>query len=339
MTAGTDEAVLAAWLAETVDPAISSASVTRLDGGHSSGAWRVVVVIGDVSRPVVLKAPSQPSVVFRQNPAREARIIDAVGRMGAPVPQVFAVDDGTRLGQPGFVMQYVEGRSLADSTPGGCHDDPWLHGIGPDAQRAVWNSFHDALAALHRVDATKVPDARHGARGLVGVIAYWREALLDGAAAESVPRQLALLDWLRDHLPPGADDEPAVCMGDARLANCLVVEHEVCALVDFEIAYVGNPAADLAYSLFFEMLQRRGASRTLPGIPAADTTWARWAEMTGRDADHRDYWTAFAAMILTVTATRAMIQWGLSGASGGSVELDNPLVSEWEAVVEQAAAR
>jgi hypothetical protein len=72
-----DEDALAAWLADTVDPAISSASVTRFDGGHSSGAWRVDVVADAVSIPLVLKAPSEPSLVFRRDAGREARIIDA----------------------------------------------------------------------------------------------------------------------------------------------------------------------------------------------------------------------------------------------------------------------
>jgi len=332
-----DEDALATWLADTVDPAITSASLTRFAGGHSSGAWRIDIIVDDVSGPLVLKAPGEPSVVFRRDARREARIIDAVGRLGAPVPRVVAIDDGTRLGCSCFVMQHVDGRSLDDSSPGGCHDDAWLHDIGPDAQRAVWDSFHDALAALHRVDAAQVPDASHGPRGVTDVLAYWRDALLDTAASgDTVPRQLALLDWLCAHVPPDADDEPAVCMGDARLANCLVVGTEVRALVDFEIAYTGNPAADVGYSVFFEMLQRRSAGRPLPGIPGADETWARWATATGRTVGDRDYWTAFGAMMLSITATRALIQWGLSGPA---VESDNPIVAEWEAIVAQAAGR
>ncbi len=125
-------------------------------------------------------------------------------------------------------------------------------------------------------------------------------------------------------------------MGDAVLANCLIVGTDVRALVDFEIAYTGNPAADIGYSVFFETLQRRSATRPLPGFPPADDTWARWAQATGRAAGDRDYWTAFGAMMLSVTATRAMIQWGLAGPS---VESDNPIVEEWEAIVASAAGR
>ncbi len=167
------------------------------------------------------------------------------------MPAVVAIDRGDQVvGGPCFVMEFVEGRSLSDQVPGGFHTDEWLVAQRPETQRAVWDSFHDQLAAMHRVDATKVPEASHGPNGLVDVIDYWRASLLDAAEAAAVPRQLALLDWLAGNLPSNANDAPGVCMGDARIVNCLIVGFEARALVDFEVAYVGNPAADVGYSLF-----------------------------------------------------------------------------------------
>lgn len=330
-----NEERVAEWLAEVVDPSVSSATITRLAGGHSGGAWRVDAVARSDPPPMVLKAPGEPSVVYRRDACREARILDALSRMGAPVPSVVAVDSGTRAtGRPCFVMEYIEGRSVPDSPPAGYHGDSWLRDAGPDAQGAIWNSFYDALAALHRVDATRVPEASHGPRGAVDVLGYWREALLDATPADTVPRQLGLLDWLRDNVPLGADDAPAVCMGDARLANCLIAGTEVRALIDFEVAYVGNPAADIGYSVFFDGLQRANTDQPLSGFPSEDDTWARWSRTTGRTVAGRDYWTAFGATILSITATRAMIQWGVAERT---VELDNPIVSPWEAAVARAA--
>jgi aminoglycoside phosphotransferase (APT) family kinase protein len=231
-------------------------------------------------------------------------------------------------------MEYVEGRALADVPSAGPHDDEWLRGAGPEAARAVWESFYDALAALHSVDATRVPDASHGPGGAVDVLDYWRAALVAAAPAERVPRQLRALDWLRDHLPPGADDAPAVCMGDARIANCLLAGTTVRALVDFEVAYLGHPAADVAYGLFFDGLHRARAERPVDGLPSAAETWARWSRATGRPATDRAYWTAFGVTVLCVTASRAMILWGLADET---IETANPMVARWESCVEQAA--
>jgi aminoglycoside phosphotransferase (APT) family kinase protein len=325
---------VAAWLGGVLGVAEGSATIRKLGGGYSAGVWRVETSSGDGAVSLMLKAPAEPSVVYRRDACREARILDAVGRLGVPVPAVVAVDDGEHAGRRCFVMEHVAGRGVADSSQAAHHDDDWLRGAGAAAQRAVWDSFHDALAVLHQVDPAKVPDAFHGPRGMADVFAYWRAALLDAAPAEAVPRQLQALDWLVANLPPDADEAPAVCMGDARLANCLVTGTEVQALVDFEIAYIGNPAADIAYSIFFDNMARANTERPLAGFASAEETWARWEGATGRIAGHRDYWTAFAVGVLSVTATRAMIQWGLSGQT---IESDNPFVARWERAVQRAA--
>ena len=271
-----DRAGLLAWLVEAVDPTTASVEVTKLAGGHSSGAWRLDLSTADGARSLVLKAPEGESPVYQRDVGREARILAAVHRLGTPVPGVVAIDlVGQAVGRPCFAMELVPGRSPDDSALAGYHDDPQLHAAGPDAQLAAWESFYDALAALHAVDGAQVPEAVLGDHGLVNVVRYWRASLLDLVAADVVPRQLAMLDWLEANLPPDADDDPAVCMGDARIVNCLFEGSEARALVDFEVAYLGNPAADVGYSCFIDELQRASAETPLPGVGTTDEAWAR----------------------------------------------------------------
>jgi aminoglycoside phosphotransferase (APT) family kinase protein len=142
------------------------------------------------------------------------------------------------------------------------------------------------------------------------------------------------LQWLADHVPPGADDAPAVCLGDARLVNGIVDGDTVRALVDFEVAYVGNPLADVGYSLMLEDRHRRAAAEPL-ALPSPEETWQRWSRASGRPLEHRAYWTAFSMTIICITATRAMLQWGMAGAT---VDTDNPMVADWLALIDAAAA-
>jgi aminoglycoside phosphotransferase (APT) family kinase protein len=288
-------------------------------------------------RALVLEAPLLPSVVFRREAGREGRVLDALGRIGAAVPPVVAIDAaGDVLARPCFVMEHVDGRSLEDTSWAGYHDDPWLQALTTREQRSIWDSFYDALGRLHRADPSTIDEADLLACGSADVISYWRDAVLDVAPPEAVPRQLALLDWLITNLQPRAEDDLAVCMGDARTVNGLVRELEIRTLLDFEVAYLGNPAADVGYSVFVDELQRTNAATPLTGAGTADEGWARWAAATGRDTELRAYWTAFGAMVLGVTATRAMVQWGLAGPS---LEADNPVVAMWEQAVGRAAHR
>ncbi len=327
------------WLVADVEPTTSSVEISRLAGGHSSGAWRVDVTAARAVGPLVLKAPGPVSPVFRRDAVREARILRDAGRAGAPVPAVRAVDDGRHsIGRPCFLSDLVEGWAPADTPPGSYHSDPVLLESSPEAQREVWESFHDALAALHSVDPAAVPDASLGPDSMTSVFAYWRASLLDVLDADAAPRQLALLAWLEQNLPAHAGEHPAVCMGDARLVNCLVEGTEVRALIDFEIAYLGDPAADIGYSLFLDEQSRGNADAPLAGIPPEEDTWARWEAATGRTcpSSQRAYWKAFGAMILAVTATRFMAQLGLPPEQ---LDRDNPVVASWTTKVEEAEAR
>jgi aminoglycoside phosphotransferase (APT) family kinase protein len=330
-----DPQVLREWLGDALGCAVAHVAVDQLPGGHANGAWRLDVTVADEVRRMVLKAPRSPSIVYRLDPCREARVVAGLGRRGAPVPAVLAVDPGTRaVGRPCFVMDYVDGHSVPDVPPAGYHGPGWFRDADPGTRRAIWDSFHDALGAVHSIDPASLADEYDGPSGVVDVLGYWRDALLDVVAAEEAPRQLAMFDWLLANLPPSADDPPAVCMGDARLVNGVVAGSEVRALVDFEVAYVGNPAADIGYSLFLDRSQRARADAPLPGLASAEETWSRWSERTGRALADLEYWTAFGASVIVVTATRAMVQWGLADPF---LEEVNTLVPAWEALADRAA--
>ncbi len=278
------------WLAATVDPSITDLVASRLGGGNSSGAWRLDFSTSEGRRSLVLKAPNDSGLVFECDASREGRILDAAGRAGAPVPAIPAIDEtGEVLGNPCFVMELVDGRSVPESTPASFHADGWFRDADDSVQRTVWWSFLEALGAVHTIDADAVP-AKYGSGGVVDVLDYWRESLLDAVPADLAPRQLAVIDWLSSHVPSDADDHPALCMGDSRLGNAVLQGCDVKALVDFEVAYIGNPAADIGYCLMHEAFTRLLTDRPATGIPSAQETWECWEAISGRSIRQRDYW-------------------------------------------------
>lgn len=83
-----------------------------------------------------------------------------------------------------------------------------------------------------------------------------------------------------------------------------------------------------------EAFIRALTDRPATGIPSPDETWEHWQAKTGRAVSNRDYWTAFGATVLCITATRAMLKWGMPVET---IDRDNLVVDEWERLAKSAA--
>nr|WP_246378170.1 phosphotransferase family protein [Nocardioides ginsengisegetis] len=314
---------------------VSDLKAARIGGGNSSGAVQLEFTTPQGARSLVLKAPNDGGLVFDCDATREAAILKAAHLAGAPVPRVVVIETtGEVVGTASFAMELVEGRGVPESTPASFHDDGWFREESDDVQRGIWFSFLDTLVKLHAIDTSDIP-AHYSVDGVAGYLDYWRRSLLDAAAESHVPRQLAIIDWLGANIPPGADDTPALCMGDARLGNAILQGNDVRALVDFEVAYIGNPAADIGYCVMHEAFTRMLSQQPATGIPTVEETWDYWEAATGRTVFDRSYWTALGATLMCVTATRAMLKWGFPLET---IDNDNIVVAELEGLVAGATA-
>lgn len=315
------------WLCREVDVSLDCLKFERLPGGHSSGVYRIDFQSSSGPRSFVLRAASENPMVYQCDVGREGRILRSAYRAGAPVPEIFAIDQtGEILGVPSFVMELVEGRAFPDSTQASYHGPGWFRESDNGSQRAAWFSFIDLLAQLHSIAPGRVSATGKELCGNLAVIQYWRRSLLDVLAKKNVGRTLKIMDWLEENLPVDADESPALCMGDARAGNCLVSGVRSIALIDFEVCHIGNPASDIAYSLIADQVCRSLSDCPARGVPSAEETWDYWQAATGRNVTNRNYWTAFSLMILNVTVFRKLL---FDGAPVQGIEDAHPFISMW----------
>jgi aminoglycoside phosphotransferase (APT) family kinase protein len=298
-SAGTDvdQEALERWLVERgLLDAVTD--VRRIGDGHSN----ITMLVGDGTRRVVVRRPPPPPLPpGAHDVLREAQVLQALDGTGVPVAKVLGVDDVPVVADvPMYVMDYVEGLVLTDDTPAP-HDDPAV-------RRHVAEGFVDALAALHAVDWR--------ARGLEGY----------GRAEGYLERQLRRLGklieggeqpagleglgaWLTETRP---ESGPATIVhGDYRMGNVMVRpgdEQPVVAILDWELATIGDPLADLGYVVATwaspgvpeHPLTRLGRVTAEPGYPTPDELAARYAAATGRDVSDLSWYAAFALWRLAV---------------------------------------
>jgi aminoglycoside phosphotransferase (APT) family kinase protein len=283
--------LLGAFLAERglCGPTVTAGAI---GDGHSNLTF---LVSDGHSRVVVRRPPPPPLPPGAHDVLREARLLTALAPTDVPTPRVLATAPaGELLDVPVVVMDFVDGTVITDSTP--APSDAEL------LRRRIGESLVDTLAALHAVRWREVglgdfgkPDGFNARqlRRMRSLIA------IDGA----VPKSFAALDdWLDAHLPP--ESGTSVVHNDFRIGNMIVdiKAGRVAAVLDWELATIGDPLADLGYLLTSypapgERLvptSAMGIAVLEPGYPGRAELLDRYADRTGADVSGVNWYAALA---------------------------------------------
>ena len=214
---------LAAGLAAVLG-ATDVCDLTRLSGGASRETWRFVAD----GRPLILQRQRSGDV---RDMGVEAAVVRVAGTAGVPVPELIASStDGSALGAAYMILTAIDGETIARKI---LRDDRFAK-----AREALPQQLGSALATLHSIDPAAVP-------GLAAVdqVVQYRE-LLDTLGQPHPTFELALC-WLDEHRPPTTGS--ALVHGDFRLGNVIVGDDGLRAVLDWELAHVGDPMEDLGW--------------------------------------------------------------------------------------------
>ena len=235
-------------------------------------------------------------------------IMQALAGTDIPVPRMLWRErDSATLGNPFYVMERIEGRIPDDNPP--YHTAGWMTEIAPEERAAIWWSGVENLARIHRLDwraLALLPVPAAGKTPLEMQLDYYERYVAWSGLTENEGFPLAKtgLNWLRRHQP--REREPvALCWGDSRLGNMIFRDGRCVAVLDWEMATLGNPAQDLAWWLFFDEHHSAGVGAPrLSGLPDREETIARYRELSGIDPQHLDYYDIFACFRFTAILGR-----------------------------------
>ena len=290
---GFDVATIDGWLA-TVTDVTAPIRWERLPGGHSNLTYLLTDANG---RELVIRRPPQGELLPKAHDMwREYRIIDALWPTPVPVAEPVGYRDDPSLAEVHFyVMGKVDGAALYS----GEVVADWL---APEVRQHAGESFIDVLAALHSVDPAEVglgelgrPDG-YVARQLRTWYGSWNASI--EYAKHDDPRVHQLHEMLVARLPDGG---PArVVHGDYGPHNVMFArDGHVTGVLDWEIATLGDPLADLAYSInaWIEPgdpgVFGADPPTALPGFPSRDELIERYAAATGADVSNLAYYRTF----------------------------------------------
>lgn len=286
-------AALAAAVTRHLGPAHSVIDARRLSGGASRETWSFTAVAPDRERlPLVLRR-DPPAGAGLAAPLDEFALIEAAGAAGVPVaPLKFRLDPADGLGN-GFVADFVGGETLGRRI---VHSDELA-----DARAGFAAECGRILAALHTVPTGSTPlRANSGSRSSAVDQLDMFERLLDGYGVARPVLELAMR-WLRDHATD--DTRRVVVHGDFRVGNFIVDTTGIRALLDWELAHLGDPAEDVGW--LCTRSWRFGGSGRVGGIGELPELLEAYAAAGGTPLDPArvQYWEVLGNLRWAVIAT------------------------------------
>jgi aminoglycoside phosphotransferase (APT) family kinase protein len=243
---------------------------------------------------------------------REARVLSALAGSDVPHPGLIAACGNVDvLGAAFYLMEAVTGFNASLGLP-----EP--HCSDRVMQRSMGLSMADAIAALGRVDFVGVGlgDLGKPDGWLERQVERWRSHLasydaIEGYRGARIPGVEQVATWLEERRP--ASWTPGLIHGDFHFANVLIAPHRgaVAAIVDWELATIGDPLLDLGHLLATWPTNGVAVAGGLADIalPSPDDVIERYTLGSARDVSNAGWYQVLACyrlgIILEGTNARA----------------------------------
>lgn len=301
MNPGVEAGPLAAWMDGQGLGEGPIEGVEPLGGGTQN----IVVGFTRAGRRYVLRRPSvHARVRADETILREALVLDALRSTDVPHPRLLATcSDPAVLGAAFYLMEPVEGFNPHLGLPAGPQREP-------DFQHSFGLALVDGLLALRRVeiDALGLQGLGRGDDWPGRQVSRWsdrvdRYAATPGYRPPGDGELERLAGWLRARQPAPAS--PGLVHGDYQPANVMVRfdRPELAAIVDWELAAVGDPLLDLGHLLVcWPASDGAGLFRpeSFPGLPSADELIAYYLDAVPEAAERLDWFYVLAGLRLAV---------------------------------------
>jgi aminoglycoside phosphotransferase (APT) family kinase protein len=267
--------------------------VERLGEGHSNATY---LIARRDARWVLRRPPRPPLPPSAHDMRREATVQLALADAGVRVPRVVAVcDDPEVIGAPFYLMHHLAGAVVTDRVPAPLDSPP--------QRLRIAEELVDALVEIHDVDWHSCGLEEFGRPDgyLERQLRRFR-GLWEVNRTRDLPAVEHLATALAEQLP--ASGAATVVHGDYRLGNVMLAPGPVArvsAVLDWELATIGDPIADLGYLL--ATWSEPGSPQTPldlspvtrgEGFPDRGALAERYASRSGRTVDTLGWYEALA---------------------------------------------
>jgi aminoglycoside phosphotransferase (APT) family kinase protein len=260
-----------------------------------AGGWSRHTLLVSAGEPVAGEAfvvrVKPPGALLETDLVREYRLYTELARSDVPVPTPYGVDPAadTPLGGPYFVMDWLPGTA----------PNTWQRKERAELERdwaeggRLGTELVETVSRIHAM-----PTAELGflgpPRSFAACVAVWQEVYEKQRLVRD-PVVEETIAWLRDREPDPVP--PALVHGDYRIGNTMVDDGRITGVVDWELAYLGDPRYDLGYVSLDYLAGKfvHPGSALLGAVADRDWFFAEYERRAGVEVD-REVVRTYSAM-------------------------------------------
>ncbi len=262
---------------------------------------------------VLRRPPLGPVPPKAHDMQRECRLLQCIHPAFPLAPNpLFYCQDPSVIGAPFYIMERRHGVVLNTQFPAEFQPTEALCA-------RMSRTTIETLAQIHAIDWQRVGlgDFGYPEGFLARQVNRWIQAY-SRAQTEELPQIAPLTRWLTEHIP--AEQIPTLIHNDFKLNNMLFSATDLAtptAVLDWEMATIGDPLCDLAITLSYwvlhddpeELRTMLPTVTTMPGFLSREALIEHYAQQTGRDTAVMPFYLIFAYFRLVVIIQQIYARW------------------------------
>ncbi len=285
-----------------IDSNQSDWQVTQFNHGYSNLTYLLQIE----DKEYVLRRPPFGAIKRGHDMGREFKVQSGIYSVFSKVPKMYAfTDDEHIIGCPFYIMEKVNGIIL------NLHEAK-KRNIPANDYKTIANSWLDTFVELHTVDyrAVGLEDLGKPEGYVERQVLNWGKQYLKAVTQEVAAAQ-KVMRWMEDNQP--AEYRYSLVHNDFKYDNVVFKDdswNDVVAVLDWEMATLGDPLMDLGTSLGYwtmasdhSFVQQGIPSPTIiEGNPGRSEIVERYTQKSGREVNHLVFYYVFGLFKIAVIA-------------------------------------
>jgi len=274
---------------------------------------------GVPQRYICRMEPLQSEVFDEHDLPMQYRLMQLASDNGVPVPPLLGLEEDTSLlGTVFYIMGFVDGEIPSDNPP--YSFGSWVTELSDEQRSTMWRNGIETLARIHRIDidshdASFIPASATGASPVQHEIDKFNLLLTDDITGRFPPSVMRAVDYVNGNAPQGGTRR--LCWGDSRVGNIIWKNLEPVAVIDWEMASIGNPLLDVSWWYWIDYVNSVGLGVQRPGgLPSLEEIYSSWQALTGLSTGHSDYYDLFNLLRYTIILEKKVIAMEKAGIAG-----------------------